>query len=154
MSGHPGYSPDGGEPWVASAINWIGKSAYWKNTAIFVIFDDWGGYYDHVTPPPTRADGLGPGLREPFLVISPYAIKPGRVIHTTADYASILRFAETRLGVKPVNSLDANAASIDSFFDFTKAPAPFVPLNVPGGFDPAKVCAAHPLVATPIDADP
>ena len=50
-SDHPGESSDTGPSWVASIVNAIGKSSYWKTTAIVIVWDDWGGLYDHVVPP-------------------------------------------------------------------------------------------------------
>ena len=145
LSDHPGFNSFGGQNWVANVVNWIGSNpALWKNTVIFVVWDDWGGFYDHVTPPATRRDGLGPGMRQPFLVISGYDKTPGGVVHTTADYGSVLKFAEELYGVQPVNEIDGNAAELTDFFDFTRAsPAPFTPIPTSSP-DPAADCAAHP----------
>ncbi|MEO6990532.1 MAG: alkaline phosphatase family protein, partial [Candidatus Baltobacteraceae bacterium] len=60
-----------GPEWVASVVNAIGRGPDWNSTAIFVVWDDWGGWYDHVAPP--QLDRMGLGFRVPFIVISPYA---------------------------------------------------------------------------------
>src|SRR5579863_5518420 len=67
-----GYGPS----WIAALVNTVGKSRFWDSTAIFVMWDDWGGLYDHVPPPQKGYDGLG--FRVPLLAISPYA-KHGHV---------------------------------------------------------------------------
>jgi len=64
-------STNKGPDWVASIVNSVGKSKYWKDSAIFVVWDDWGGWYDHVVPP--QLDSMGLGFRVPLLVVSPYA---------------------------------------------------------------------------------
>ena len=61
----------GGPAWVSSIVNAIGESKYWNNTAIFVVWDDWGGWYDNVPPP--QPDWVGLGFRVPCIIISPYA---------------------------------------------------------------------------------
>ncbi|MGB6518440.1 MAG: alkaline phosphatase family protein [Candidatus Cybelea sp.] len=78
-SDHPaqqswGIKTDTGPSWVASIVNAVGQSQYWNSTAIVVVWDDWGGFYDHVAPP--QLDYTGLGFRVPLLVVSPYA-KPG-----------------------------------------------------------------------------
>ncbi|MBV8491392.1 MAG: hypothetical protein JO199_12775 [Candidatus Eremiobacteraeota bacterium] len=143
LSDHPGNNSRGGQQWVASVLNWIGENpALWPNTVIFVTWDDWGGFYDHVMPPPTRPDGLGPGLREPFLVISAYGTQ-GQVVHTVADYASVLKFAEELFQVSPVNAIDANATELNGFFNFTQTPQQFRSISGASGFSPERGCAGH-----------
>jgi phospholipase C len=72
-------------------INSIMKSPDWKSTAIFLVWDDWGGFYDHVKPP--VVDGQGYGLRVPGLVISPYA-RRGYVDHQVLSFDAYLKFIE------------------------------------------------------------
>ena len=69
-SDHPG-SNGSGPSWVASIVNAIGNSPYWSNTAIFITWDDWGGFYDHVAPPIYNSYEYG--FRVPLIVVSPYA---------------------------------------------------------------------------------
>jgi phospholipase C len=72
-SDHPGYANDTGPSWVSSVVNAVGESTYWNSTAIVVLWDDWGGFYDPVAPPKRDKQG-GPGFRVAAIVISPYAI--------------------------------------------------------------------------------
>ena len=120
-----GYGPS----WVAALINTIGKSAFWDSTAIFVIWDDWGGFYDHVPPPHKDYDGLG--FRVPMLVISPYA-KANFVSHVQYETASVLRFAEDLFGLDRMAAADRRAASpAADCFDFSRKPRPFVKIDAP-----------------------
>lgn len=120
-----GYGPS----WVASLVNTVGKSRFWKSTAIFVIWDDWGGLYDHVPPPYRDNDGLG--FRVPLLVISPYA-KRGHVSHEQYETASVLRFAEDLWGLGRLAAADRRAKSPASdCFDFTQEPRSFVRIDAP-----------------------
>jgi phospholipase C len=127
-SDHPGTG-NGGPSWVEDVVNAIGsRPDEWDHTAIFVVWDDWGGFYDHVVPPSPRAwDGLGPGLRTPFLVISPY-VKPGNVAHGISDYGSILRFVEQLFDVGSLGGIDAHSPDLRGFFDFSTS-HPFAPVT-------------------------
>ena len=71
LSEHPEYSFCHGENWSTRVINAIMRSPMWKDTAIFLTWDDYGGFYDHVPPP--QVDGFGFGFRVPTIVLSPYA---------------------------------------------------------------------------------
>ncbi|HEY6234289.1 MAG TPA: alkaline phosphatase family protein [Candidatus Elarobacter sp.] len=132
-SDHPNTG-NGGPAWVRDLVNAIGSTSgkthdQWSRTAIFVLWDDWGGFYDHVPPPPQRAwDNLGPGFRTPFLLISPYS-RPGSVIHTPATYGSVLRFVEDLYGVPSLNTVDANSPDLTGYFDFASTPRPFNPIT-------------------------
>jgi phospholipase C len=90
-SEHPPATVSAGQDHVTRAINAIMQSPDWSSTAIFVAWDDWGGFYDHVAPP--MADSQGYGLRVPSLVISPYA-KRGYVDHQTLSFDAYLKFIE------------------------------------------------------------
>jgi phospholipase C len=151
LSDHPnGVSTDDAANWVPSVINWIGTSPAWDDAAIFVIWDDWGGFYDHVVPPPIREDKLGPGLRIPFLLISPYGAN-GKVIHGVADYGSILKFLEDLYDLPSLTKVDANATDMKPFFDFTQK-KPFVPVYVKQPFDPT-MCPQRAQDLSKIDPD-
>jgi phospholipase C len=76
---------------VTGLINTIMRSPDWNSTAIFLTWDDWGGFYDHVTPPTVDAQGYG--IRVPGLVISPYA-KRGYVDHQILSFDAYLKFIE------------------------------------------------------------
>jgi phospholipase C len=116
-----------GPQWVASVVNAIGESPNWKSTAIFITWDDWGGWYDHVVPP--QVDLMGLGFRVPLIVVSPYA-KHGYVSHVQHESASILRFTEKNFGLAALSQADARADDLSDCFDFTQKPAAFVPFAV------------------------
>lgn len=125
-SDHPG-SGDAtqGPAWIASLVNAIGESKFWDSTAIFIIWDDWGGWFDPVKPPYKDYDGLG--FRVALLVVSPYA-KRGSVTHTQYETASVLRFIENNFGLEQLSTSDARAkdpASDSATFDFAQKPRTF-----------------------------
>jgi phospholipase C len=91
-SDHPPSSIATGQAWVTQVINAVGQSPVWDSSVILVSWDDWGGFYDHVVPPPA-VDGLGYGLRIPAFLVSPYA-KKGMVDHQTLSFESYLRLIE------------------------------------------------------------
>jgi phospholipase C len=121
-SDHPAALSDRGPSWVASVVNAVGESSYWPTSAIIVIWDDWGGFYDNAAPP--QLDYRGLGIRVPCLIISPYA-KRGYVSHVQYEYGSILRFIEEVYGL-PGGSIgstsqgytDGRAAGLDDAFNF------------------------------------
>ena len=137
---HPGYSRIcDGENWTVGHLNHLMASPLWKDTAIIFTMDDFGGWYDHVTPPrqygcdPTGAP-YGLGFRVPLIVISPYA-KPGYIFHEQAEQASIARFIEkvfdapqTLSDLDPA-AQDGQANDLFGAFDFTQAPLPPLPLT-------------------------
>ena len=121
-SDHPGAPPLGPD-WVASIVNAIGASPMWDSTAIFVTWDDWGGWYDHVPPPQIDQEGLG--FRIPLLVISPYA-KRGYVSHTQHEFSSTLKYMETVFGMPSLGARDAVSDDFSDCFDYTQKPIPYV----------------------------
>jgi phospholipase C len=123
-SDHAGNGSSTGPAWVASVVDAIGNSQYWNSTAIFITWDDWGGWFDPVLPVYEDYDGLG--YRIPLLVISPYAVK-GKVTHTQYEMSSVLRFAEDLWGLPQLAASDARAndpASDPRVFDFAQSPRP------------------------------
>jgi len=80
-----------GQAYVTRIINAVMRSPNWKSSAIFLAWDDWGGFYDHVVPP--HVDSLGYGIRVPALVISPYA-KLGYIDHQRLSFDAYLKFIE------------------------------------------------------------
>jgi phospholipase C len=108
-----------GENWTIRKVNAIMRSSHWKRTAIFIVWDDFGGFYDHVRPPVVDEFGLGP--RVPLLVISPW-VKDVKVAHKTLEFASILAFIERRFGISPLARRDAEANDMFSLFDFSRKP--------------------------------
>lgn len=119
---------DGGPSWVAQVVNAIGESPDWNSTAIFITWDDWGGFYDHVQP--KSIDAIGLGLRVPLIVVSPFA-KRAYVSHVPHEFGSILHFAEEVYGLPSLGTRDAISDDLMDCFDFTKPPAPFIPLKAP-----------------------
>jgi len=93
VSEHPPSPVSFGQSYVTSLVNAVMRSPDWDSTAIFLAWDDWGGFYDHVVPP--RVDRNGYGLRVPALVISPYA-KRGFVDHQTLSFDAYDKFIEDR----------------------------------------------------------
>lgn len=124
-SDHPDSHSNTGPSWVASVVNAIGESQYWDSSAIVILWDDWGGWYDDAPPP--QLDFLGLGIRVPCIIISPYA--KNKVIHTQYEYGSILKFIEHTFALPTLGYSDQRAASIADSFDFTKpTPRPFTPI--------------------------
>ncbi len=126
QSEHPPASSCLGEQTTVFEINAIMRSPFWKSTAIFLTWDDPGGFYDHVAPP--RLDAWGLGHRVPTLVISPYA-RAGYVDHTGYEFSSILRFVEGRFGLAPLTARDARGPDMTGSFD--AAARPVAPLTLP-----------------------
>ncbi len=126
-SDHAGCGSKTGPAWVASLVNAVGKSKYWNSTAIFIMWDDYGGWYDHVPPPYVDYDGLG--MRLPLIVISPYA-KQKYVSHVQYEHGSILRFVEDQFGLPRLTASDSRATSPEAdCFDFSQAPRHFKPIR-------------------------
>ncbi len=119
VSEHPPAGVEEGMAYVTGLINSVMQGPDWDSTAIFVSWDDWGGFYDHVPPP--SVDQYGYGIRVPGLVISPYA-KEGFVDHNTYSFESWLRIVEERFGVQPLTARDTNARDMLTAFDFTQKP--------------------------------
>jgi phospholipase C len=119
MSEHPPDSMCDGENWTVSVVNALMQGPDWNSTAVFLTWDDFGGFYDHVAPPQLDQFGLGP--RVPLLIISPYA-KKGYVSHNPSDHTSVLRFVETRYGLRALTSRDAAASDLMDNFDFNGSP--------------------------------
>jgi phospholipase C len=153
VSEHPPAKVSVGQAYVTTVINAAMRSPDWPSTAIFVSWDDWGGFYDHVAPP--QVDQNGYGLRVPGIVISPYA-RAGFVDHQTLSHDAYLKFIEDDfLGGERINPAtdgrpdprpdvrEANPALGDlaADFDFSQpAAAPFIlpahpaPWSIPTAF--------------------
>ncbi|MGA8532963.1 MAG: alkaline phosphatase family protein [Candidatus Tumulicola sp.] len=127
-SDHPqdNLGADDGPSWIAQVVNAIGTSSYWDSTAIVIVWDDWGGFYDHV-PPPFLDDAGGLGFRVPMIVVSPY-VPAGTISHTQYEYGSILKFIEERFELGSLGTTDVRATSIGNIFDFDQSPRTFVPI--------------------------
>jgi len=127
-SDHPNTASANGPSWVTGIVNALGESSYWGKTAIIVVWDDSGGWYDHVLPPEVDYDGLG--VRVPMLVISPYA-KRGYISHKQYEFGSILRLAEDVFGLQRLADSDKRANDLDDCFDFKQDPRVFKPISAP-----------------------
>ncbi len=108
-----------GENWTVRTLNAIMKSPQWKNTAVFLTWDDYGGFYDHVAPPHVDLYGMGP--RVPMLLISPWA-RGGYIDHQTYDFSSVLRTIEEIFGLAPLAQRDRRATDMLGAFDFDQNP--------------------------------
>jgi phospholipase C len=122
-SDHPPNPTQPAQNFESSIVNSVMQSAAWSSTAIFITWDDFGGYYDHVRPP--VVDGIGLGPRVPLLVISPYA-KPGYISHQRGEFASFDKFIETIFGLPSLGERDAlsSTSNLMNFFNFGQTPDP------------------------------
>jgi phospholipase C len=119
---HPGGpSVCVGENWTVRHLNALMRSKYWKETAVFITWDDFGGFYDHVPPPHFDEMGLGP--RVPMIIISPWA-KQGYVDSTTYEFSSVLKFMETVLHLDCMTFRDCAASNMMNAFDFDQEVTP------------------------------
>jgi phospholipase C len=135
---HPPAVMQVGEAWRAGAVQTLLDSPQWARMAVFLLYDEHGGLYDHVPPPPACPPDSTPpklstpdggtyggfdeyGVRLPFVVLSPYA-KGHYVSHQVFDHTSVLRFIEARFGLAALTKRDANALAPWDVFDFTANP--------------------------------
>jgi phospholipase C len=138
FSEHPPDAPDkganppvgnvtNGMEWTVSQVNAIIQGGLWPQTAIFITWDDWGGWYDHVNPPEVEkwTDGtqFRYGTRVGCLVLSPYA-KAGYISKTLHSHVSLVKFCEAIFGLPTLNARDAAADGMSDCFDFTQKPGP------------------------------
>jgi phospholipase C len=135
-SDHAGTSDTSGPSWVASVVNAIGHSPYWANTAIFITWDDWGGWFDHVAPPQVLVNcaqwgcGYVYGFRVPLIVVSPY-VKAQHISKQQHDFGSILKFIEARFSLPSLGYADAAADDFSDCFDFNQTPLTFQTITAP-----------------------
>jgi phospholipase C len=122
-SDHPAYPSDTGPSWVASVVNAIGASKYWKSSAVIILWDDWGGFYDPVKPPKLDQQG-GPGFRVAMIVVSPY-VPRSNISHSEYEFGSILRFVEDNWHLGRLGTTDQTAKSIVDVFDYNQTPRKF-----------------------------
>lgn len=141
-SDHPKVNDGGGPSWVASIVNAIGQArtcdggfGYWNDTAILIVWDDWGGFYDHVKP--TILSGIQGdyqyGFRVPFIFVSAYT-PVGFISHGQHDFGSILRFIQNNFGIAlgALGFADARATNaLGQFYNLSQQPRSFVPIIAP-----------------------
>jgi phospholipase C len=124
---HPGSGASicVGENWTIQYMNALMKSDAWDSTAVVIVWDDFGGLYDHVVPPHYDVMGLGP--RTPALILSPWTRRGdnpegGAIDSTTYEFSSVLHFIEELHDLKPLTQRDARADPLSGAFDFTQEP--------------------------------
>ena len=129
-----------GELWAVSVVNAVEQSAYWSTSAIFITWDEGGGFYDHVSPPRVLSIDhgfatplVGYGQRVPLLVISPFS-KENYVSHTTLNHMSLIKFIEYDFGLATLNQNVANSNNLLDFFDFAQAPRAPIVLGASGSY--------------------
>lgn len=139
-SEHPPESPSSGMRSVKNLVQELMRSTSWSSSAFILLYDDWGGWYDHVAPP--QVDQAGYGARVPGLLVSPYARK-GFIDSTQLDFTSVLKFIEANWNVSALTTRDANANNFLEAFDFTQTPrqAVFLPASVGSAVLPQKAPA-------------
>ena len=146
VSEHPPGATSAGQAYVTSLINAVMRSPDWGSTAIFVSWDDWGGFYDHVVPPVVDENGYG--LRVPGLVISPYA-KVGYIDHQTLSFDAYVKFIEDDF---------LNGQRLDPTTDGRRDPRPDVRENAPQLGDIARAFdfdqPARPPMILPVHPAP
>lgn len=118
---HPPESVCEGENWTVEQLNAVMQGSDWNSTAVFITWDDFGGFYDHVPPPQLDLLGLGP--RVPLLIISPFA-KSGSISHAVLEHSSVLKFVETRYKLPALTARDGMADDMLDSFDFNQQPLP------------------------------
>ena len=125
-SEHPPGSIQAGAKFVKSLIQALMRSDAWDSSAFLLVYDDWGGWYDHVPPP--QVDEFGYGFRVPAMLVSAYA-RRGYIDSTELDFTSTLKFIEENWNIEPMAERDANANNFLSAFDFSKPPreAAYIP---------------------------
>jgi phospholipase C len=158
-SDHNGFNQGGGPSWIASIVNAIGQSAcknadgstYWDSTAILITWDDWGGWYDHVSPTflPQPQGDYQYGFRVPMMFVSAYT-PAGLIENNRHDFGSMLRFVEKNFGITQgvLNFADARASDdLSTFFNLQSSPRPFTVI-------PSAKSADFFLNDTSVAADP
>jgi phospholipase C len=137
LTEHPPFNPRTGEQWTVSIVNRVMKSSYWPTTAIFITWDEGGGFYDHVIPPREftvnhsfNDELIGLGQRVPLLVISPYS-RENFVSSMLLSHLSLLHFVEYNWNLPPLNGLVAESNLPLEFFNFSQAPRTPIILDSP-----------------------
>jgi len=116
-----------GPDWVASIANAIGASQYWDSSVIFITWDDWGGWYDHVPSP--MIDNMGLGFRVPLIIVSPYA-NHGYISHTVHEFSGFLTYTEEVFNLPSLGTRDVNADDFHDCFNYSRTPQPYVQIPV------------------------
>jgi phospholipase C len=147
-----------GAAWTAAQVDAVVAGGLWEKTAIFITWDDWGGWTDHVDPPKveTWSDGsqFRYGNRVPCLVLGAYA-KTGYVSHAQHSHVSLIRFCEATFGLQSLNARTAAADDMGDCFDYTRAAPPPHPVTPTPAPTPAPPPEPTPTpTPTPTHATP
>jgi phospholipase C len=126
-SDHPQLNDGHGPSWIAYVVDAVGESQYYKNTVVFVTWDDWGGWYDHVIP--SEYNFLGLGFRVPLLVVSAWS-KHAYVSHVQHEFGSMLKFMEELYGLPSLGQRDQYSDDLSDCFDFSQTPPKFRPIKL------------------------
>ena len=138
---HPHGDIRNGEKLMHDVYDAVTRSPQWNETVLFINFDEWGGFFDHVPPPTasippiTRAAGDVDGrlgFRVPALLVAPWA-RRGAVSHRQYDHTSVLRMIEDNWGLEPLSIRDATAANISDELDYSHPRNDAPRIDVPGG---------------------
>jgi len=159
---HPDADVQVGEAWVAARVDSLILSSAWRTSALFLTYDENGGFYDHVVPPtacapdaipPTGPVGTLPGdfahygFRVPFVAVSPF-VKHHYVSHSVYDHSSILKFIETKFNLPALTARDANADPFTDIFDY--AHPIFAIHDIAGApIDTHRKCDFRPVLQVP-----
>ncbi len=143
-SDHPASGCNHGPRWVTKVIDAVGRSKYWDSTAIVLLWDDWGGWYDNA--PPLQINSTRLGFRVPMIVISPWA-RPRSISSTQYDFGSVLKFVEENFDLGSLHTTDESATSIGNMFDFKQKPPAFVNEPLPS----QKPCPSYATTKDIID---
>jgi phospholipase C len=152
---HPHGDIRTGDAYLSDVVHAFMESPQWKRGALFIVYDEWGGFFDHVAPPSVPDDRSNPdinkdygqmGFRIPAVIVSPYA-RRGHVDHTQWGFESILKMIRYRYGLAPLTKRDAYARNIARAFDFHSRPN----VSLPTLPDPASV-VSPPCAPTPAGA--
>jgi phospholipase C len=140
---HPHADIRAGEYFMSTIYNAVTQSPAWPRTLLIFTFDEWGGFFDHVSPP--AANDVKPeyqqrGFRIPCVLVSPFA-RRGRVDHGVYDHTSILRLIEWRFGLEPLSTRDAEATNLANALDFSKRRLAVPKISVPR-MDVGAACPA------------
>ncbi len=141
-SDHPPSASNVAQGWVSSVVDAVESSPDWNTSAVFISWDEYGGFYDHVAPPLARGTNLTLGFRVPLLVISPYA-RENYIGHSLGYFESLLRTVENRFSLPCITAMDCNAPTLYQFFNFSQSPrAPMI-------FPTSDANAGYPIPLQP-----
>jgi phospholipase C len=147
-SDHPPANESVAQGYVASVVDAVESSPEWNSTALFITFDEYGGFYDHVIPPIANGTTQRLGFRVPLMVVSPWA-REGYVDNNTTYFESILRLAEDTFNLGCLTADDCSAPTLYDYFNFSSG-VPRAPLIFPttmGGF----AGASYPIPLQPLN---